>query len=77
MKPLPRGVSALEVLIVVALVALLNLLAAQHHQVQLVRLMSRWSEMAQARDRLLLADERACATAGWGSDVAGCRPPGL
>jgi type II secretory pathway component PulJ len=76
MKSLPRGVTALEVLIAVALVAFLNLLAAQHYRVQLARLMAQWSELAEARDRVLLDDGRVCAAARWDGDVAGCRSPG-
>jgi Tfp pilus assembly protein PilE len=76
MKSLPRGATALEVLIVVALVACLNVLAAEQYRVQLARLMAQWSEVAEARDRVLLDEGRLCAATGWDSERAGCRPPG-
>ncbi|HMW23390.1 MAG TPA: hypothetical protein PKC59_08135 [Burkholderiaceae bacterium] len=75
MKPLPRGASALEVLIVVALVAFLNLLAAEQYRVQLARVMAQRSALTDQRNRLLLDDGRACVTAGWGSEGASCAQP--
>jgi len=49
-KTLCRGTSAIEVLMVVALVALLNLLGAQHYRAQLERVSADWRAAVHAPD---------------------------